>query len=185
MDVRIRNDNGAAILISGPSGSGKTYRTMQFIIYKDDIFTNPACTQRILFYYNVETDLFKGFKHYPNIEWINEYPTNLDYITEVANQYKDKGGICVIIDDFASELNQSIERLFCVLCHHKKITTFLLVQNLFFGSKPWQRSISLNCQHFLIFPNYRDKNQFSIFARQIEGPGSKGKYLTEAYNKYS
>lgn len=120
-DVRVKNDQGSAIMIAGPSGSGKTYRTMQFIIYKDDIFTNPDCMQRILFYYNVDTNLFKGFKHYDNIEWINEYPSSLDYINQVADQYKSKGGCTVIIDDFASQLTPDIEKLFTVLSHHKRL----------------------------------------------------------------
>lgn len=179
-DIRIRNNEGSAILIAGPSGSGKTFRTMQFITYKDDVFTNPACMQRVLFYYNVETELFKRFKHYENIEWINRYPSDLDYINEVADQFKAIGGCTIIIDDFASQLTPEIERLFTVLSHHKRITVFLLVQNLFFGSKAWQRGISLNCQHTLIFPNYRDRNQFNQFAKQLE-PGN-GKYLIEAFN---
>lgn len=184
-DVAVRNNEGTAILIAGPSGCGKTYRTMKFIEYKEDIFTNPACMQRILFYYNVETDLFKEYRHMENIEWINEYPSRLDYIEEVANKYKDKGGITVIIDDFASQLAPSIEKLFTALSHHKNITVFLLSQNLFFGSKTWQRNISLNCKHFLIFPNYRDQKQFNQFARQLEPAPGQAKYLIEAYEKIS
>lgn len=182
-DIRIKNNEGTAILIAGPSGSGKTYRTMSFIECKNYIFTNPACMQKILFYYNVETDLFKKYRHMENIEWINEYPKNLSYIEETANKYKDTGGCTVIIDDFASQLAPSLEKLFTALSHHKNITIFLITQNLFFGSKTWQRNISLNCKHFLIFPNYRDKNQFNQFARQLEPIPGQAKYLIEAYDE--
>lgn len=181
VDARVNNEEGATILLSGPSGCGKTTLVMKFLHNAKDIFTNPRCMQRILFYYHVDNTLFKQFRHLKNIEWINEYPSKLDYIIQVANQFEDKGGICVVIDDFQSSLDSSLELLFTALCHHKKIVCFLLLQNIFFGSKPWQRSISLNCRHIIVFPNYRDKKQFRILVSQIE-PGDNGKYLMEAFN---
>lgn len=71
----------------------------------------------------------------------------------------------LIIDMQMSNL-KDICTIFTVSSHHKNVSTFFLVQNLFY-SNPYMRTISLNSSHIVLFKSLRDINQIQFLARQI------------------
>lgn len=72
----------------------------------------------------------------------------------------------LVIDDMQMSNLKDICTLFRVSSHHKNISVFFLVQNLFF-TNPYMHTISLNCSHFVLFKSLRDVNQINHLARQI------------------
>ena len=175
-DLRVKTP--ARIIVVGPSQSGKTYRVFEFLKYKDFLFDKPECAdpERVYCFYKIWTDVFEQNKDLVK-NWVNKFPSSSD-LEEIGLLFKDKGGCTIIIDDFEEKLNSGIADFFKNLSHHLKITTFLILQNLFPRQKV-ARDISLQASHVIIFFNRRDKQQFSTFARQYSPKNYK--HLLEAY----
>ena len=175
-DLRVRTPS--RILVVGPSQSGKTYRVFQFLKYRDSIFDKPECANpdRVYCFYKIWTDVFEENKDLVG-HWINKFPSASD-LQDIGMLFKNTGGCCILIDDWEEKLNSGIADFFKNLSHHLKITTFLILQNLF-PSKKIARDISLQASHVVIFFNRRDKQQFSNFARQYSPKNYK--YLLDAY----
>ena len=70
---------------------------------------------------------------------------------------------------------QGIIVLFTREMHHKNITVFFLVQNLFKQGKA-MRDVTLNCQMLILFKSPRDYEQIRVLGRQLGIPG-----LVDAY----
>lgn len=81
----------------------------------------------------------------------------------------------LVIDDLQMSNLKDVCTLFCVSSHHKNISVFFLIQNLFF-SNPYMRTVSLNATHFILWKNSRDINQINYLARQIF-PDHKSSFL--------
>ena len=85
----------------------------------------------------------------------------------------------LIIDDQMTDLADS--KMMCDLfskhSHHKKISIFFIVQNLFFQGKH-MRSIALNCHYMIITKSRRDLNQIKRLGQQLFG---KSTFFFEAY----
>ena len=64
------------------------------------------------------------------------------------------------------ENDTNILNLFTRDSHHKNISAFLITQNQFSKGKN-ARTISLKCNHLIIFRNPRDKSQIFVLARQM------------------
>ena len=59
-----------------------------------------------------------------------------------------------------------IANLFCRESHHKNVSVFLLLQNLFHQGK-YSRDISLNSHYFIVFKNPRDSQQIRYLGTQL------------------
>ena len=70
----------------------------------------------------------------------------------------------VVLDDL---LNVAYSREVCDLfikdSHHRDISVILITQKLFHQGR-FNRDISLNAKHLVVFKNVRDKNQFAYLA---------------------
>lgn len=147
-------------LISGPSQAGKSEFVKKFL-------DNLACMcdarfDRILVYYGEFQPIYRKFpSDKVKIEFFNRLPERNDY--EINSLPK-----LLIIDDLMLESAKSdvIVNLFTKGCHHKNLSVFFIVQNLFFQGKGL-RTISLNCCYIVLFKSPRDKSQVSCIARQI------------------
>ena len=86
----------------------------------------------------------------------------------------------VILDDLLEECeaNIQIQTLFTVDSHHKNISTFFMTQNLFSRGKCF-RTISLNCDYFILFKSPRDPSQVHHFSRQVFP--TRSKFFVEAF----
>lgn len=182
MDFRL--DSPATFLLTGPSSCGKTTILENLLEYAPEIFKDHSFLQYIVFFYKVKTCNMERIKRklskipmVKKIEFINQCPTG-QLLHEKTEPWKYTGGSTVVIDDWGAEIPKCVASYFTVLSHHHNSTGFMLTQNLF-PNEEHHRIISRNCNHILVFQNFRDKAQFRCFAKQFD---PNGKYLTKVYN---
>ena len=157
-------------IISGPTGSGKTSFTLNLLKHSDKMFTEPI--NKIYYFYGVWQRAFEGFTG-DRLVYLQELPTQ-----ERINSLTNGDHNLVIIDDMQiTALNDSfIANLFSRESHHRNLSVFLLLQNLFHQGK-YARDISLNSHYFILFKNPRDFQQIRYLGTQL---GIKKK-LRDAY----
>ena len=73
----------------------------------------------------------------------------------------------LVIDDLMEELcnSKELSTLFAREMHHKNVTVFFLVQNLYQQGKS-MRDVALNCQILMLFKLPRDTQQIKMLGRQ-------------------
>lgn len=128
---------------------------------------------RIVYCYYDNQPAFDRLKSiFPKVEMHQGLP-NVDNFNPKINNL-------LILDDLMEQAGSEhdILKLFTCHSHHRNISVFLIVQNLFHKSK-YGRSISLNSHIMLLLSNPRDRSQIFHLARQMypEQPNS----LIEAY----
>jgi len=73
----------------------------------------------------------------------------------------------IILDDLLNDAySKDVCDLFTKGSHHRKISVFLITQNLFHQGK-FCRDFSLNAKYIVVLKNVRDREQFSHLARQV------------------
>ena len=144
-------------IISGPTGSGKTTFTLNLLTYLDEMFTKPI--NKIYYFYGVWQSSFESFTG-DKLVYLHELPTEQRITNGDHN--------LVIIDTMQmTALNDPfIANLFCRDSHHRNISVFLLLQNLFHQGK-YARDISLNSHYFILFKNPRDSQQMKYLGTQL------------------
>jgi hypothetical protein len=157
----------STLLIAGPSGSGKTSIVSE-IISKNVIKPKP---HSIIWYYS---------EWQPNL--VNQLPRNVEFRQGVPELSEFDGTFptLIVLDDLMSKTNGHIAELFTRGSHHRNITVFFLVQNIF-HKNPHMRDININTSYVILFKNPRDKAQITNLARQMF-PDEK-QYLQSAYRQ--
>ena len=159
-------------LVAGPTGCGKTVFVRNVLKSSVDMIDLPP--ERIIWcygiYQNAYTEMMRELPSIEFVEGISDLESNLD--PNVRN--------LVVIDDLMSECGKDpkISNLFCRGSHHKNLSIFFLVQNLFQKSSEI-RTISLNSHYIVAFKNPRDKSQISHLGKQLY-PGHT-RFVQEAY----
>ena len=158
-------------IISGPTASGKStfiFRTLHDLKH---MFNTPV--NKIYYFYGVWQKLFEVNSDL-NVEYIKDIP-NENFLQELESDYHN----LIIIDDLQSSAlnNGFIANLFSREAHHRNLSVFLILQNLFHQGK-YSRDISLNTHYFILFKNQRDINQIKILGNQL----GIGKKLIQAYS---
>ena len=158
------------VVISGPTGSGKSTFTFKILRNLNNMFSCPI--NKVYYFYSVWQKSFET-EDIKKIEFIKDIP-NQESIEKISNNLHN----LIIIDDLqTSALNSEfIANLFSRESHHRNISVFLILQNLFHQGK-YSRDISLNSHYFILFKNIRDYNQIKYLGNQM----GIGKKLTEAY----
>ena len=163
------------MVVSGASQTGKTS------MVRDLLVNRYACFERnpinVLFCYNIWQPLFDEMqKEITTINFMEGLPTEEDILKLSENK---NHSICVL-DDLAYQAKDSpfVQKLFCILSHHRNVTIIFIVHNIFEKGK-MMRTISLNAHYIVLFRNMRDESQVRTLARQIHPENSK--YLTMAY----
>jgi hypothetical protein len=72
----------------------------------------------------------------------------------------------IIVDDLMYEAQREVVKWFTKYSHHRNCSIVYLVQNLFHQSRE-HRTISLNSQYMVLFPNPRDRGQIGHLAKQV------------------
>ena len=74
----------------------------------------------------------------------------------------------IVLDDLMahSGKDKRIADLFTKGSHHRNLSVIYIVQNVFHQGKE-MRNISLNAHYIVLFKSPRDRQQISIFARQV------------------
>jgi hypothetical protein len=147
--------------------SGKS--TTIFKILNNAQYLFDPIPGRIVYVYGAWQNNFSNFK---NIEFISDLEKVLqdDFFDPSINNV-------LVLDDLMEEIsnNTKASKLFTKYIHHKNISVFFLVQNLYRQGRA-MRDIILNCQYMFLFKSSRDVGQIKLLARQLNA-----KYLVQAY----
>jgi len=158
-------------LLAGPTSSGKTELLFKILEEKNRLF--DIIPDNIIYCYSEYQNSFNELR---NIKF-NHGLVDIDDLDNTKNNL-------LIIDDLMEEAtnHKSILHLFTRGYHHKNISVFLIVQNLFTNGK-FSRTISLNSHYMFIFKNPRDKSQIQYLGRQMFPKNSN--FLVEVYEDIS
>lgn len=141
-------------LIAAPSMSGKSVFVLNLLKSHEQLMN--GCVENIIWSCNNKAFIPNGLLEIPNVK-VQEGLPSIDSIPV---------NTLLVIDDMQMSNLKDICTLFTVSSHHKNISIFFLVQNLFF-SNPYMRTISLNSSHIVLFKSLRDVIQIQCLARQI------------------
>lgn len=166
MEGNLKMKHPFTCLISGPTGSGKTKLVQRILKNRNQLISNTGLS--VLWAYGEFQDSFNNF----NFKYYQGLPTK-----DVLDKIKPD---IIVIDDLMAELGKNVDilNLFTKYSHHRNISVFLLVQNLFFNS-PILRTISLNSKYMFLLKNPRDKSQITHLARQLYPENTK--YFIESF----
>lgn len=153
--------------LAGASGSGKTELVKAILQNKNEMFS--PIPDKVYWYFAVWQQ--KLVDDLPDVNFREGMPN--------MNEFDGGDPSIIVIDDMMSEANSELTKLFTKGSHHKNLSIFFLVQNIFDKNKEI-RTITLNSHYIVMFKNPRDKSQIVNVAKQMF-PGDT-KYLVEAFN---
>jgi hypothetical protein len=140
---------------SGPTGSGKT-QLMKNIILNIDKMMVPIPGKIIWYYAETQPQLEQELGH------MVEFREGMPELSEFSGEIP----ILIIVDDFMSECNADIGKMFTKGSHHRNLSVWFLMQNFFHQGKEI-RNITLNAHYIILFKNPRDIQQLGVLARQM------------------
>jgi hypothetical protein len=143
-------------ICAGPTGSGKTELMKNIILnYREMIKPAPA---KIYWYYA---------ESQPKLE-LALSPVGVEFREGIPELTEFNGAepTLLIVDDFMTECNSQITKLFTKGSHHRNLSIWFLMQNFFHTGKEI-RSITLNAHYIILFKNPRDKQQVKVLGRQM------------------
>lgn len=155
-------------LIAGPTQSGKTH-FLQKLLTNIDYLANPK-PDRVYWHYG---EFQEKLTKLPSFVSLHEGFTDTSHINTFERNW-------IILDDLMDEANVEVSKLFTKGSHHKNLSVFIIVQNLFHQNKV-MRTISLNSHYMIIFKNPRDSSQIKHLSGQLF-PG-KNNFLVDAYKQ--
>ena len=173
----LRFSHPSNFLISGVSNSGKTVLTRK-ILSNSDILFRPETPKYVILVYHTWQKTYQDMYEEGVVNLcLNQIPDSHS-LREICEEYKNSGGVILVLDDQLNNLDSSIVDMFCIHSHHLKMSVILLVQTLFMPSKEF-RTISLNSHYIILMKNVRDRSSITQLARQIFP--YKTRFLTDSY----
>jgi len=160
--------------LAAPSGSGKSTWILKFLQYLPVLVDKPF--DHIVWCFGEESGIPTEILNDHSIQRHRGVPTEQSGVL--------RENTLIILDDLMSDCyNKCVSELYTKGSRHRKISVFLLTQNLFHQSKH-SRDISLSTRYFILLRNVRDRAQFVHLARQIypENPSSLCEALGEAWS---
>jgi hypothetical protein len=153
-------------VISGCTQSGKTVLMMRIIHDWKLLFDIDKNKINVLWFYGQYQNQYKH-SHDDNLE-INFIKGKPDEKL-IENLNPD----LIVLDDLMDSLKNDkiLNDFFTQVCHHKRISVFFLVQNLFLQGN-FMRTVSLNTHYFIIMKAPRAVKQVEYFSRQIKRKNS-------------
>ncbi len=167
----------ATAMIVGPTMSGKTSLIYEILKHADGMFQTPP--ERIVIAYTEYQPLFEEMEKNIDRLILHQGLPSKDQIDEWSEGVQHT---VLVLDDMMMQVAKSEEslNLFCVTAHHRRVSVFMLAQNLYMPGK-FARTISLNCHYVILFRNVRDSRQIFTFGSQVFP--LRLKYFKEAYDK--
>lgn len=165
------------MIVSGASQSGKTMWIADLLKNKNKMFTDEIV--EIMFVYSLWQDIYEEMeREIRGIKFVNCIPSK----EEIEQFTPDSAHRLLVLDDQMSNISscKHFVEIFTVFCHHRKLSTILVLQNIF-TKAPCLRDITLNVQAICLFKNMRCSQQVRCLANQMF-PGRQ-KYFLDAYEK--
>ena len=155
VDVRLNSPFTA--VVAGPTGSGKTEMLFNLIRNKENVCTDPPV--EVVYCYGAWQEKFERLMEETGTKFHRGLP-NVE--RDIAN---DGNPRWLIIDDLMEEGSGKTQTndLYTKHSHHRNISVFFVVQNLF---KKENRTLSLNTHYLFLFKNPRDKQVVVSLAKQ-------------------
>ena len=161
-------------MIAGPTGCGKTRFVARLLLSEKMICPKP---NRIVWVYAEWQPIYEELKLKLNIEFSKN---SVD--SQLYDSFSPAEVNLLILDDqMTSTTNsqkKSMMQLFTQGSHHRNLTIFYIVQNLF-DQGSMSRTISLNSQYMVLFKNPRDTAQVRYLAQQVYPTNIK--FLVDSY----
>ena len=154
-------------LISGCTQSGKTYLTLNIVKDWKLLFATEKIRFKVLWFFGQYQDKYKPVQsEFLTLDFIKGIPTD-----NIIKEYRPD---LIILDDLMDNLkdNPILNEFFTQTCHHKGISVFFLVQNLFLKGN-FMRTVSLNTHYFIMMKAPRAVKQIEHFSRQIKKKNSR------------
>jgi hypothetical protein len=162
-------------IIAGLSNSGKTQLLIRIIKQRDLVFDTKF--HEIIWCYREVGAIPRDLKNERIIRFVQGVPSHNDIVSD-GDVSKPR---LVILDDLQRESskNDAVVDLFTRGSHHKNISVFAILQNIFNSGKN-KREMSINASYIIYMKSPRGKTQIFYLARQLlpEDP----KVVIEAYN---
>jgi hypothetical protein len=162
--------------ISGATASGKSSFIFRFLKNLNGLYAGDP-PQKVMYCYGTFQHLYVEMEAtVPDVTLHQGLPS----ISDIDDFCDGRHHSLIVLDDLMSECmdSQTTELIATQFCHHKRISCFVVTQNLMPKGKH-ARTIALNSQYLILFQNLRDRSQITHLGRQLF-PGKKG-FLTEAY----
>ena len=176
----MRFESGATHLVVGPSASGKTFKTAAIVDQRNKLIVGGDQIQNVVFCYSVWQPIYTTLKERGVVTKFYNKKPSCDEFAELVQDYKDKGGSIVVIDDFMGEIDSDLVSIVTVHSRHYNTSTFILFQSLF-PSNRLARQISLNVKYLHVFKNPRENAQIMVLARQLYPRDYR--WIVEVYHK--
>ena len=164
-------------LVIGSTQCGKTEWVKRLLLEANGMF--EPLPESVLYCYSAWQPAYNEMEKAwgSNIEFTSSLPSKEDLLSR-STDFRHQ---LLIIDDKMSELNsKDMVDTVCVLTHHRKISVFILLQNMF-HSGPYIRDISLNVQSIVLFKNPRSMKQISVLAGQM-APG-RSEFVLDSFRR--
>ncbi len=174
-DARIFHPS--TMLICGPSGSGKTNFTLN-LLENADVMFRPCRPSFIILIYETWQPSYDIMLEKKLINLSIKGFNNIEYLKELFEENKEKGGTLLVIDDQMQNIDYNLVNIFTIYSHHLKVTCLLLLQSLFLSNKIY-RVISLNSNYIILMKNTRDSSSVSLLAKQTHP--FRTRFVTDAY----
>ena len=137
-----------SVIVQGISGTGKTSLMKEIIRQKDLLFfTIPT---KIIYIYSHYQEIYDEMKSYfPDISFVKNIPDE----KELTHMVSGSAHTMLVCDDKMTQVGKEpiILDLFVRLCHHLKISVFLLLQLSNLSKSPYMGEIMRNSHYYFIF----------------------------------
>ena len=157
MEADLRFQCPFGCIVVGPSMSVKSHFILE-LLKNRSLYFNPV-PARVVYAYGIWQTAFD------NIDGI-EFVKGIEGLAGVG--FNSSQPSILVVDDLMEELcnNKELSTLFTREMHHKHITVFFLLQNLYKQGKS-MRDVALNCQLLILFKSPRDTEQIKVLGRQL------------------
>ena len=154
-DLRFQCPFGCMVV--GPSMSGKSHFILE-LLKNRSLYFNPVPVRAVYAYGIWQT----AFDSINGIEFVK----GIEVLAGVG--FNSSQPSILVVDDLMEELcnNKELSTLFTREMHHKNITVFFLLQNLYKRGKS-MRDLALSCQLLIMFKSPRDTEQIKVLGRQL------------------
>lgn len=152
VDIRLKSPFTS--ILQGPTGCGKTQLIFKLIELRRDVCTSPP--DEIIYCYGVYQSTFD------DITGVTFREGMLDSFLDIPDDGKSRW---LIIDDLMQETagTKVINDIFTKGSHHRNISVFYLLQNLFVKDNV---TVSRNTHYMFLFKSLRDLGSVKNVARQ-------------------
>ena len=171
-EVAIKLISSCVATVFGQTGCGKTELCYRIMRHADKIFDKKI--SGIMYAYQTHQSLFDKMQAtIPNIVFTQGIPSREDI--DNLTKHDPEGHHLLFLDDLQSKIMNSPEviDLVCVDSHHRNISVFLILQNLYSSGK-FARTVSLQSHYLFCLKSLRDRTQLCTLATQIYGKSKSG-----------